>query len=1336
MKTRWKITGTLTTTSPLHIGNGDITTFMHASLMDAAVPSEVQSVVKDISGKPCIPGTALKGVLRSWAERMLLPKDHNNSILQGYQQYENPIRRIFGDRDVTTPKAESGWAVFCTAAVPDPMATLPRQFSEHVPYWNGASWTGILSHVCIDRSTGAAAHNKLYFEEFVPEGIAFDVEIDATRLTRAEIQLLLAILETGSSHPSHPFQLGANSADGWGRMNWKRTDVSKCDSPPKSSASNSVGFSCCTTKPEPCIEPATIMPHVPTHDRLELTLNCQGPFLVNDASRTHQLDDDDNKPNFSPLKRADGGIWLPASSLRGALRERAEFLLKSLNPKAMCDPNGIVKEGSIVRIFGQTDQAARLQITEPKEVGQCETKPQDFVAIDRFTGGAADGAKFDARYADKPVFTTTLTLHSEGLQPEDVALLWLTIRQLCMGQIHLGWGGAKGYGHVTGIATSHKNSSSAYESETRTLVERGPIDEATRNWLKSQIGALFVADTIDVQKPANIGSDLQELRSIPDAKTFTDQPTIPVATLISGRLSIEPKSKKPKEFVYQLFFESQGKEKNVTVPESEVRSDLRGTARSQYAVDFEMNNGKRVRIRTAGEPWDLSPKTKETSHQSHKTAIDRERFANPYYFVRLEDRTKFQGDLRDIDPTSQRRHERYLPGYFSGTLRVKLTAETPLLICAPHQKKLAGQSKPEHEEYDLLLKGGKPLLASSSVRGMLRSAFETITNSRFGVFPGKQAEGNQPAIKHGRRLGFRSPANLTTTPARVILDPSAESGLALEFLPGTSLIQPFPLSAAWYGSYSKAIPITPRGFVVSHGTKLWAFLTPWNYCKKFQFWNVEEVQPFVPGGGRPTTSPSRRICSSPKSASEASWGQSGWYLGYVCITLNNMQGKHDERFFFSDATQFSDANPTKPIPLTNANCQNWRQLIEDYQDQHQREIGRNETVPPPLKAPRVFSRHVSVTKGKAHLDAQKLKVGDLCYAEVDKQIGGVQLKALYPVTISRKLYDKSPLDCLPEGLQPATSIKELSPADRIFGWVNQDHDLAKGTAVAAFRSLVRVGPVVCTNLDPNEAIEKLDPPMTLAILAQPKPQQGRFYVGDMQGKAFDKRLTKEDAGYSKNNRIRGSKVYPHHSIAGNATSYKDALTWKNQNSHALSSAKSDQNRSIKGWVKPGATFEFDLHLKNLSDFELGAIAWLLSLPESHCLRLGLGKPLGFGSVSVQIDPNNSVIADGADWIGSLLAGGTPLDKMELEKLTPFQERFKQTITAQNPTLLSSFEKSAGGFGTLPIHYPRLPGEPIDEHFHWFVNNEKTKGNSVHYSLPDLIDDVSLPSFPNPNETPR
>ncbi|MFN0124961.1 MAG: RAMP superfamily CRISPR-associated protein, partial [Blastocatellia bacterium] len=79
---------------------------------------------------------------------------------------------------------------------------------------------------------------------------------------------------------------------------------------------------------------------------------------------------------------------------------------------------------------------------------------QEFLAIDRFTGGGAKGLKFNATSRYQPVLDGTLSLDLRALDRAGaggwaIALLTLTLRDLMEGDIRLGFGAAKGYGSLT-----------------------------------------------------------------------------------------------------------------------------------------------------------------------------------------------------------------------------------------------------------------------------------------------------------------------------------------------------------------------------------------------------------------------------------------------------------------------------------------------------------------------------------------------------------------------------------------------------------------------------------------------------------------------------------------------------------------------------------------------------------------------------------------------------------------------------------------------------------------------------------------------------------------------
>ncbi len=51
-------------------------------------------------------------------------------------------------------------------------------------------------------------------------------------------------------------------------------------------------------------------------------------------------------------------------------------------------------------------------------------------------------------------------------------------------------------------------------------------------------------------------------------------------------------------------------------------------------------------------------------------------------------------------------------------------------------------------------------------------------------------------------------------------------------------------------------------------------------------------------------------------------------------------------------------------------------------------------------------------------------------------------------------------------------------------------------------------------------------------------------------------------------------------------------------------------------IRPNIKFKFHIRFENLSEVELGALLFALDLPENHYHKLGMGKPLGLGSIKI------------------------------------------------------------------------------------------------------------------------
>ena len=374
----------------------------------------------------------------------------------------------------------------------------------------------------------------------------------------------------------------------------------------------------------------------------------------------------------------------------------------------------------------------------------------------------------------------------------------------------------------------------------------------------------------------------------------------------------------------------------------------------------------------------------------------------------------------------------------------------------------------------------------------------------------------------------------------------------------------------------------------------------------------------------------------------------------------------------------------------------------------------------------------------------------------------------FRVHTKRELYECSPKDLLDTSLRPAESRNESSPAERLFGWVPQLAGSDEG-----YQGRIRV---VCEDGERPDIVQSFNDgkALPLTILGQPKPTQGRFYVAKNATGGSQEGVAKSQAGYSKGKTLRGRKQYWHHK----GLEYDQALDyWQPSAEDRTQDVRNgrfqeyrrpddrngkpqtdSQNCSIKGWIKPNTIFRATLHLHNLQPEEIGALLWLLSLPLGHFFKLGYGKPLGFGSMKLEIDWERSAedkrlpLGMDKDWKSyyATLDAQPPavLDTMQQAQCI---QAFKSSMVAAYATAETieatraseqtisktqrfdslSFIKEylqvlKGPSNNDPVHYPRLEYKPNrnGENFKWFVKNEK----EPKHALPSVTEKQGLPYF--------
>ncbi len=479
----WKIEAQLILDSALHIGvgKGGVTTD--------------SSVRRNGHGQLLLPGRALGGSLRTLATQ-IAPRFGYEPCQALYAKPQDgcacPVCNLFGTvtfaSDSDTGHASSLWVYDATATAS----------------------TYIRDGVGINRQTGVAATNIKYDFETIPAATQFNIAFRLQPLRQfksenfADMQTILML--TLSEWEAGRGQLGGNVVRGLGRFHLEGLTVEALT---VDSAETLIAFlkdkqsravyqdvkaDWCTQvaahKPVALNDQTDDLPVANHFVAIDFNIHCTNTFLINDPLPA-LISGFDLAPLITMLTTPDnapGKPVLSGSSLRGALRSHAEKIGRTLateiaqsdkeflNIVPAGNPFATIKEDLLAtwdrvdqkkveeiekrdgevsvkalhladRLFGNQLVGSRLWVRDAEMVGEMPTwQAQEFLAVDPFTGGGKEGAKFDAA----PLMGTTFRGQIVLYAPQIWELGWLALilRDLAEGHLTIGFGKAKGYGQA------------------------------------------------------------------------------------------------------------------------------------------------------------------------------------------------------------------------------------------------------------------------------------------------------------------------------------------------------------------------------------------------------------------------------------------------------------------------------------------------------------------------------------------------------------------------------------------------------------------------------------------------------------------------------------------------------------------------------------------------------------------------------------------------------------------------------------------------------------------------------------------------------------------------
>ena len=593
-------------------------------------------------------------------------------------------------------------------------------------------------------------------------------------------------------------------------------------------------------------------------------------------------------------------------------------------------------------------------------------------------------------------------------------------------------------------------------------------------------------------------------------------------------------------------------------------------------------------------------------------------------------------------------HDRLCADRWSGSIDLEMTVRTPLVF---------GDQKDGNVDLPLD-DDGRPVVPPTMIKGMISRAYETLTCSRFRVFGDAENRSGRRRIKndHSELLTYRAdPAAANgLLPGRVF--EQENGGLAVEILDGfgknarVALIRD-DLNHG-YGTIECTnhpdIRTGPGGRInpqqvftrfrrlTRHGEMIEVQLTQWKDLKGGRhlmvtgvwrdddrlekFFDIDsgtDIKTFNVWGYPCRTSPEGRTARE--------------------LFGDDKKGKTYERFFFKSTREGRSLNGTV-LPLNPDHATRYATVIRSYLTQ-QKVPGGN--------------KHLLNRAAAAHPapSDNALSDGDLVFVQLDRTCASgrddipadARVVDVLPTMVGRRPYSSSPHAlAAKQNVLPLADAEKASAADRLFGYVVPNADDGATGGDVAYRGRLSFGVVDASEACVSHEKKRLSP------LLSPKTSSARRFLTDASGATPSKGknpLPRSD--YFAPGQLLGAATYPvHRGLVQGKGLDESKFPAQATKTPVLDGREQDNaavRLTVRSWIKTGSILRCTMFFSNLSRDELAALIWVL-IPRNLVppkvkqknpdavgyLRMGLGKPLGLGTLEVSIAKNGLRAVRGGD----------------------------------------------------------------------------------------------------------
>lgn len=684
-------------------------------------------------------------------------------------------------------------------------------------------------------------------------------------------------------------------------------------------------------------------------------------------------------------------------------------------------------------------------------------------------------------------------------------------------------------------------------------------------------------------------------------------------------------------------------------------------------------------------------------------------FYNPYHFIPVkepDDKSHWLDKDQLVKQLHHHSHALYYQrtesgeNYYHGRLACRLSAETAFFIGSEKKDtdNLLADGSNAPVKVDNYKLNGQLAIPASSLRGLISSLAETASNSAMRVLDDgllsyrKDMDADKPLSKIGIVVERKEGLKLIELKHKVYLK-DAYTGAMENFLQNKS---------TWSVDKPEIYYLNPSVCACYEKLKL-----------------SDGILSFAL---KPEDNPEDLIIPAHLAVN---WQKTEYTPGILRILgkdkRNDMPDTKRHEFFLPVPRRFVDdlagyLHNSEALPFSPET----KKRFEDLADQRCK-TQKNES--PDFPEEQRLPFHLKGTKREAD-NTLRLKHGDLVYYQTNNQgqIDEVSFSALWRGRVENNNHQAASVFAFfPKDLRPFRKGRDsLSPAELLFGFVEDQKDLpeADKDKALAFAGKVRIsaGRLINPDNKPNDAF--LDSPVPLKILSSPKLPSPALYFREKanpENCAINTSATNyvpKNALCPEQHQAKGRKHYLHAlrsdtsatvqklNSNGIPCNNKDGLVpWETRDA----TKNTDQKVTITP-IQPKTQFEFHVDFDNLNEWELGLLCYVLKPLATYRHKLGMGKPIGLGSVNIAIEKLELI-----DRYQRYAKDGLNAKRYNVAENPDLIEILhKQFRTAMDSDIRQALELLGNPDNVkAPVHYPQVRREDIEvETYQWFVNNDK------------------------------